>query len=83
MTAPLTAAYGEFIGALKYKALPANAVAVIKQGFIDCIGVMLAGSREKVAGAVERVVTADQPHGPSNIFFSNRKTTAAGAALIK
>ena len=41
MTAPLTAAYGDFIGALKYKALPANAVAVIKQGFIDCIGVML------------------------------------------
>lgn len=82
MTAPLTAAYGEFIAELKYKGLPPAVVATIKQGFIDCIGVMLAGSREKVASAVERVVTADRSAGPSNIFFSKRKTTAPGAALV-
>jgi 2-methylcitrate dehydratase PrpD len=70
MTQPLTAAYGAFIAQLRYKALPAEAVGVIKQGFTDCIGVMLAGSREPVAVAVERVLRADQTTGTSNLYFT-------------
>ena len=74
MTSPLTAQYGEFIAALKYKALPPAVVAVIKQGFIDCIGVMLAGSREPVVAAVERVMRADNATGAANIYFTPKKT---------
>ncbi len=82
MTQPLTAAYGAFIAQLKYKALPLAVVGVIKQGFTDCIGVMLAGSRESVALAVERVLRADQPTGPANLYFSAKRTSAPAAAWI-
>ncbi len=82
MTRGLTAAYGAFIAQLKYKALPPAVVEVAKQGFIDCIGVMLAGSREPVTQAVERVLLADQPDGPANIYFSSKSTSAPAAAWI-
>jgi len=76
MTQPLTAAYGAFIAKLKYQALPPAVIGIIKQGFTDCIGVMLAGSREPVAVAVERVLRADQPTGPANLYFSPKRTSA-------
>jgi 2-methylcitrate dehydratase PrpD len=82
MTQPLTAAYGAFISQLKYKALPPAVIGGIKQGFTDCIGVMLAGSREPVALAVERVLRADQPTGPANLYFSPKRTSAPAAAWI-
>ena len=82
MTQPLTATYGAFISQLKYKALPPAVTGVIKQGFTDCIGVMLAGSREPVALAVERVLRADQPGGPANLYFSAKRTSAPAAAWI-
>ncbi len=52
------------------------------KGFTDCIGVMLAGSREPVTLAVERVLRADQPAGPANLYFSATKTSAPAAAWI-
>jgi len=82
MTQPLTAAYGAFIAKLKYQALPPAVIGIIKQGFTDCIGVMLAGSREPVAVAVERVLRADQPTGPANLYFSPKRTSAPAAAWI-
>jgi len=82
MTQPLTATYGAFIAKLKYKALPPAVIGIIKQGFTDCIGVMLAGSREPVALAVERVLRADQPTGPANLYFSPKRTSAPAAAWI-
>ncbi|MDB5811853.1 MAG: MmgE/PrpD family protein [Betaproteobacteria bacterium] len=82
MTQPLTAAYGAFIAQLKYKALPAEVVRTIKQGFTDCIGVMLAGSREPVTAAVERVLGADQATGSSNLYFTAKRMSAPAAALI-
>ena len=82
MTQPLTAAYGAFIARLKYQALPPAVIGIIKQGFTDCIGVMLAGSREPVAVAVERVLRADQPTGPANLYFSPKRTSAPAAAWI-
>lgn len=82
MTAPLTAAYGAFIAQLKYGALPAVVADVVKQGFTDCVGVMLAGSREPVTVAVERVLRADQTRGRANIYFSAKRTSAPAAAWI-
>lgn len=82
MTQPLTATYGAFIAKLKYGALPGAVVNTIKQGFTDCIGVMLAGSREPVTLAVERVLRADQPGGAANLYFSAKRTSAPAAAWI-
>jgi len=82
VTQPLTAAYGAFIARLDFAALPAAVVNVAKQGFTDCVGVMLAGSREPVTQAVERVLLADQPDGTANLYFSNKRTSAPAAAWI-
>jgi 2-methylcitrate dehydratase PrpD len=82
MTQPLTAVYGAFIARLKFEALPTAVVNVAKQGFTDCIGVMLAGSREPVTQAFERVLLADAPAGPANLYFSEKRTTAPAAAWI-
>ncbi len=82
MTQPLTAAYGAFIAQLKYKALPQAVVSVARQGFTDCTGVMLAGSREPVTAAIERVLRADNPDGPAHLYFSSKRTSAPAAAWI-
>ena len=67
----------------QYKALPPAVIGIIKQGFTDCIGVMLAGSREPVALAVERVSPErHQPGGPANLYFSAKRTSAPAAAWI-
>ena len=78
----LTAAYGAFIAQLKYKSLPPAVVDVAKQGFTDCVGVMLAGSREPVTAAVEKVLLADQSAGPANLYFSAKRASAPAAAWI-
>ncbi len=82
MTQPLTAALGAFTAELAFDALPDAVVAVAKQGFTDCVGVMLAGSREPVTAAVEKVLLADQPTGPANLYFSAKRTSAPAAAWI-
>ena len=82
MTQPLTAAYGAFIAQLEFKALPQAVVDVAKQGFTDCVGVMLAGSREPVTAAVEKVLLADQSAGPASLYFSSKRASAPAAAWI-
>ena len=78
----LTAELGAFIARLDFAALPAPVVATALQGFTDCVGVMLAGSREQVTAAAERVLLADQPSGRSTICFGSTRTSAPAAAWI-
>lgn len=82
MSQPLTAGLGAFVAELAFESIPAAAVATVKLGFTDCIGVMLAGCREPVTAAVERTLLADSPAGSSTLYFSDRRTTAPAAALI-
>ena len=82
MIQPLTATLGGFVAQLDFAQLPASVVAIAKQGFTDCVGVMLAGSREPVTAALERVLVADQPAGPANLYFSSKRTSAPAAAWI-
>jgi len=79
---PLTAGLGRFVSTLVYEGIPAPAIATVKLGFTDCIGVMLAGSREPVTAAVERTLLTDAPSGPGTLYFSDRRTTAPVAAMI-
>ena len=44
----LTRNLAEFVASLEFKKIPADAVATVKRGFIDCIGVMFAGRDEPV-----------------------------------
>src|SRR5678809_1299001 len=63
-------------------ALPAPVVDIAKQGYTDCIGVMLAGSREPVTEAVERVLSMDAAPGPATLYFSAKRLAAPAAAWI-
>jgi 2-methylcitrate dehydratase PrpD len=58
----LTRAIGEFIAGLRFRDVPAEAVAIVRTGFTDCVGVMLAGLNEPVARIVIDKVAA-APHG--------------------
>ena len=82
MARPLTSELGAFIERVQGAALPAPVVAVARQGYIDCIGVMLAGSREPVTAAVERVVAMDAAPGPASLYFSDKALAAPAAARI-
>ena len=44
----LTQELGKRVASLEFAAIPAEGVATIKRGFIDCIGVMFAGRDEPV-----------------------------------
>ena len=78
----LTAKLGVFISRLKFADLPAPVVATALQGFTDCVGAMLAGSREPVTAAAERVMLADRPSGRSTLYFGTTRTSAPAAAWI-
>ena len=52
--AALTAELGQFVSALAVHAVPAEAQSVVKTGFTDCFGVMIAGAREHVVPLVDR-----------------------------
>jgi 2-methylcitrate dehydratase PrpD len=79
---PLTAELGAFIERMQAVALPATVVEIARQGYTDCIGVMLAGSREPVTAAVESVLSMDAAAGPATLYFSRKGLPAPAAAWI-
>jgi 2-methylcitrate dehydratase PrpD len=77
----LTSALGEFISSLEFKKIPAQAVATVKRGFIDCVGVMFAGREEPVVGVLREALffpVSDE----SRILFDKGQTTSPEAALL-
>lgn len=78
----LTRELGEFVARLQYVDLPLAAVRVARLGFVDCVGVMIAGSVEPVAEIVARTVLDGCEKAESSLFFSERRAPAALAALI-
>jgi 2-methylcitrate dehydratase PrpD len=78
----LTRELGEFVSRLQYVDLPTEAVGVAKLGFVDCIGVMIAGSVEQVAEIVARTVLDGCEKREASIFFSERRAPAALAAWV-
>ncbi|MCW5574899.1 MAG: MmgE/PrpD family protein [Burkholderiales bacterium] len=82
MTQPVTSALGAFASGVRFDAIPPAAVGTVKQGFIDCIGVMLAGAREPSTAAIEKVLMSDAGPGRSTLYFSGRQAAAPVAAWI-
>ncbi|MGZ5127645.1 MAG: MmgE/PrpD family protein [Burkholderiales bacterium] len=78
--APLTAAIGDFIARTRYADVPLAAAAIAKQGYADCIGVMLAGSREPPVAAVQRAL--GESDGSASVCFTGRRATAPYAAWV-
>ncbi len=78
----LTQQLGEFVATLTYEQLPSTAIRVAKLGFVDCTGVMIAGSIEPVTRIVSAVVLDGCEKAESSILFSDRKAPAPLAAWI-
>lgn len=77
----LTRRLAGFVSALDFEPIPAEAVATVKRGFIDCVGVMFAGREE----AVVRVLLSQglcSGKAESTFLFDRGKTSAPDAALI-
>jgi len=78
----LTKQLGEFIASVEFARLPAEAVRVATLGFVDCSGVMIAGSVEPVTGIVAGVVLDGCEKPEASLLFGERKAPAALAAWI-
>jgi 2-methylcitrate dehydratase PrpD len=78
----LTQEIGAFVSRLQYRDLPADGIAVAKLGFVDCVGVMIAGSVEPVAEIVARTVLDGCEKREASIFFSERRAPAPLAAWV-
>lgn len=80
MPTALTAGLGRFIADLRYEDIPADARELIAIGFTDCVGVMIAGSKEDAV----RIATATlaPQRGESTLVFGPASAPALEAALI-
>lgn len=78
----LTRDLGDFIARTTWRDLPAAGIAVAKLGFVDCVGVMMAGSVEPVAEIVARTVLDGCEKPEASIFFSSRRAPAPLAAWV-
>ena len=80
MTTALTRKLGEFVAGLRYEQIPAAATSVIRTGFTDCVGVMIAGSREPVVQLL--VAALKPPPGEATLVFGKSTAAAPEAAWI-
>jgi 2-methylcitrate dehydratase PrpD len=80
--ASLTADLGRFVSLLTLEDIPPPAQAVVKVGFTDCFGVMIAGTREPVVSLVDREIAG--AHGPAlaSLIPSLERRSVEDAALV-
>ena len=78
----LTRDLGDFIARTTWRDIPKEGVAVAKLGFVDCVGVMMAGTVEPVAEIVARTVLEGCEKPEASIFFGTRKAPAPLAAWV-
>jgi len=78
----LTQELGRFVSDLTYGQLPEAAIAVAKLGFVDCVGVMIAGSVEPVATIVAKTVLDGCEKPEAAVLLSERRAPAPLAAWV-
>jgi len=76
----LTQVLGKFIADLSSNIIPEEALPVVRRGFIDCVGTMMAGRNDPSPQILRAVL--DAPDGPSSLYFSSLRATAPEAAWI-
>lgn len=80
MAETIAAAYGNFIERTGFEAMPPEALPIVRNGFTDCIAVMMAGAGEPAVDIVR--TTSPQGAGRSRILLSSTECDAAAAALV-
>ncbi len=71
----------EFVLDTKYENLPAEAIALAKKHFLDCVGSALAEVAEVRSGIVQRYFDAVQTTGACRVVGTGHKTTVDNAAF--
>jgi 2-methylcitrate dehydratase PrpD len=82
MPAPLTRAYGAFLGAMAASEVPSAAREVARLGFTDSIGVLVAGRGEPVVATLRRAIAGDGAGGSVPALLGAARATASAAALL-
>lgn len=79
-TQALTLQLGERIARRDFHQFPQVAVNIVACGFVDCVGVMIAGMREDPARLLDAAL--DAPAGRCELAFTGRSARPADAAWI-
>jgi len=82
MPTGLTRALGEFAAGLRPAAIPREAQQIACTGFIDCVGVTIAGRNEEPVRAASEVYLPARDSGHSHITFTARRAEASVAAMV-
>jgi 2-methylcitrate dehydratase PrpD len=79
--AGLTRALADFVAGVSYESVPPEAVATVKRGFIDCVGVMFAGRDEPVVKLLlnEKLFSEKKE---ARILFDRGFSSSPDAALL-
>jgi 2-methylcitrate dehydratase PrpD len=80
MSESLTRSLGKFVSELRLAGIPAEALDVVRTGFADCVGTMIAGSIED-APSLLRTTLAPSP-GDASLYLVGPRVTAPEAAWI-
>jgi len=82
MAIGLTRALGAFAAGLRSDTIPREAQQIASTGFIDCVGVMIAGRNEAPVRAAAEVYLPARDSGHSHVTFTSRRAEAAAAAMV-
>ena len=78
----LTEKIARYVVELQYEQLPPEALAVAKTAFVDCIGVTLAGSREKSATICGQIARQEGATAEASVYGQGFKSSALQAAFV-
>jgi 2-methylcitrate dehydratase PrpD len=80
MAQPLTKKIGEFVAGVGVAYVPEKATRTARAGFIDCVGVMIAGRAERAPRLLQQVLAPRS--GAATLYFTQARATAPEAAWI-
>jgi 2-methylcitrate dehydratase PrpD len=80
MSGTLTRSLAAFVSGLRPAAIPADAIAVVRTGFVDCVGTMIAGSIEDPPKILHQALAP--PAGDASLYLTGPRVPAPEAAWI-
>jgi 2-methylcitrate dehydratase PrpD len=78
----LTKEIAEFVFNFKYDQIPGQAVQLIKNAFLDTVGVGIAGSNEIGSKIIKDFISSEKAQPTSTIWGSKQKTSPSYSALV-
>lgn len=82
MNESITKKIADFVATIKFENLPVQAVDAAKKHILDCLGVALIGSKEKIGQIMRRYGERIQGSHEATLWGSNYKLQASQAAFV-